>query len=78
MQSDIPMKTEINDETLAVRSKQLFTVTVKHTEAPAKKEVAFTADELRSVSLSMAIKRSEGEVMVVDGPFIETKELIAG
>ncbi|MES3020732.1 MAG: YciI family protein [Pseudomonadota bacterium] len=49
-----------------------------HNAAEAKKGVLLAADGLRSSALGTRVNFSAGKASVVDGPFTEIKELVAG
>jgi hypothetical protein len=50
----------------------------KFIEEMAKAGVLLAADGLQPSSKGMRVRRSDGKFAVTDGPFTETKELIAG
>ncbi len=49
-----------------------------HNAAEAQKGVLIAADGLRSTHTSTRVKRTAGKLALLDGPFTEIKELIAG
>jgi hypothetical protein len=61
-----------------VPEKELFTAMAKYNEDLAKAGVLLALEGLHPSSKGARVKFSGGKQTVVDGPFTETKELIAG
>ena len=59
-------------------TQKMFTEMGKFNEALAKAGIIQTADGLRPSSAGKRIKFTDGHATVIDGPFAETKELVAG
>lgn len=57
---------------------KLFEAMGKYNEELVKAGVMLAADGLQPSSKGARVKFSDGETVVTDGPFAETKELIAG
>jgi hypothetical protein len=57
---------------------KLFAAMDKYNEELVKAGVMLSADGLRPSSKGKRVKFSSGQKIVTDGPFAETKELIAG
>jgi hypothetical protein len=57
---------------------QMFKDMGKFNEALVKAGIMVEGDGLKPSSAGKRIKFSEGGVSVIDGPFVETKELVAG
>ena len=57
---------------------KLFTEMGKFNEALVKAGVLLAAEGLHPTSKGVRIKYSDGKTTVIDGPFTESKELIAG
>jgi len=57
---------------------KLFEAMGKYNEELVKAGVMLAADGLKPSSKGARVKFSDGETVVTDGPFAETKELIAG
>ena len=72
------VKATKNSEAGALPSQQLLTEMFKFNEELVKAGVMLEGDGLRPSSKGKRIKFSGGKRTVVDGPFAETKELIAG
>lgn len=47
-------------------------------EEATQKGILYGADPLAATSTAITVRRQDGEVMVIDGPFAETKEQLAG
>jgi len=72
------VKATKNSEAGALPSQQLLTEMFKFNEELVKAGVMLEGDGLKPSSKGKRIKFSGGKRTVVDGPFAETKELIAG
>jgi hypothetical protein len=72
------VKATRNSEAGALPSQQLLTEMFKFNEELVKAGVMLAGDGLKPSSKGKRIKFSGGKRTVVDGPFAETKELIAG
>jgi hypothetical protein len=59
-------------------TQKMFTEMGKFNEALAKAGIIQTADGLRPSSAGKRIHFTDGHTKVIDGPFAETKELVAG
>ena len=59
-------------------TQKMFTEMGKFNEALAKAGIIQTADGLKPSSAGKRIKFTDGHATVIDGPFAETKELVAG
>jgi hypothetical protein len=59
-------------------SAELVTKMGKFNEALVKAGVMLAADGLHASSKGKRVRFSGGQTMVIDGPFAETKELVAG
>ena len=59
-------------------TQKMFTEMGKFNEALAKAGIIQTADGLRPSSAGKRILFTDGHTKVIDGPFAETKELVAG
>jgi hypothetical protein len=59
-------------------TQKMFTEMGKFNEELAKAGIIQTADGLRPSSAGKRIKFKDGATTVIDGPFAETKELVAG
>jgi hypothetical protein len=57
---------------------KIFAEMIKFNEEMVKAGVMLAGEGLHPSSKGARIRFSEGKTMVIDGPFIETKELIAG
>ncbi len=57
---------------------QMFKDMGKFNEALVKAGIMVEGDGLKPSSAGKRVKFSEGGVSVIDGPFVETKELVAG
>src|SRR5437899_98287 len=72
------VKADKNSEAGVMPSKELLTEMGKFNEELAKAGVMLAADGLQPSSKGARVKFTEGKPIVVDGPFTETKELVAG
>lgn len=59
-------------------TQKMFTEMGKFNEALAKAGIIQAADGLRPSSAGKRVKFTEGHAVVIDGPFAESKELVAG
>jgi len=59
-------------------TQKMFTEMGKFNEALAKAGIIQAADGLKPSSAGKRIKFTEGHALVIDGPFAESKELVAG
>jgi len=59
-------------------SQELLTAMTKYNEEMAKAGVLLQGEGLRASAKGARVKFANGEPTVTDGPFTETKELIAG
>jgi len=71
-------KADKNTEAGVMPSTELITEMMKYNEELVKAGVMRAGDGLHSSSKGARIKFSKGKPSVMDGPFSETKELIAG
>jgi hypothetical protein len=71
-------KADKNTEAGALPSQELLTAMLKYNEELAKAGVLLQGEGLRASSNGARVKFSGGTPIVTDGPFAETKELIAG
>jgi hypothetical protein len=72
------VKATKNSEAGVMPSEQLLTEMGKYNEEPAKAGVLLAGEGLHPSSKGARVKFSGGERTVIDGPFSETKELVAG
>jgi hypothetical protein len=72
------VKASKESEAGVLPSKELLTEMGKFNEELAKAGVLLSADGLHATSKGARVKFSGSKRMVIDGPFAETKELIAG
>ena len=72
------VKATKNSEAGALPSKQLLTDMGRYNEELVKAGVMLAGDGLKPSAKGKRIKFSGSKRTVVDGPFTETKELIAG
>jgi hypothetical protein len=72
------VKADKNSEAGIMPGKQLLTDMGKFNEELANANVLLAAEGLQPTSKGVRVKFSEGKKIVIDGPFAETKELIAG
>lgn len=71
------MKGDANSEVGVLPSKELIQEMGKFMEEVTKAGVLLASDGLKPSSQAKRVRASEGKVTVTDGPFTETKELIA-
>ena len=74
----IIVKANKDSEAGVMPSKELLTEMGKFNEELVKAGVMLAADGLHASSKGARVKFSDGKTTVIDGPFAETKELIAG
>jgi hypothetical protein len=74
----ILVKANKDSEAGVMPSKELLTEMGKFNEELAKAGVLLAADGLHPTSKGARVRFSGGKRTVIDGPFAETKELIAG
>ena len=74
----ILVKADKNSEAGALPDKKLLTEMTKYNEELAKAGVLLAAEGLQPSSKGARVKFSGDKRTVTDGPFAETKELIAG
>ena len=72
------VKADKNSEAGVMPSQQLLTAMGKYNEQLAKAGVLLAAEGLHPSSKGARVRFSGGKKTVIDGPFTETKELIAG
>jgi len=72
------VKADKNSEAGIMPSKQLLTDMGKFNEELANANVLLAAEGLQPTSKGVRVKFSGGNKTVIDGPFAETKELVAG
>ena len=72
------VKADKNSEAGVLPSQELLAEMMKYNEELVKAGVMLTADGLHASSKGARVKFSDGKTSVTDGPFAETKELIAG
>src|SRR5882672_6659902 len=71
-------KADKNTEAGVLPSRELLAAMLKYNEELAKAGVLLQGEGLRASSNGARVKFSGGTPIVTDGPFAETKELIAG
>jgi len=74
----ILLKADQNTEAGILPGEELLTAMGKYNEELVKAGVLLAAEGLQPSSKGARVQFSGGKRMVVDGPFAETKELIAG
>jgi hypothetical protein len=74
----ILMKADKDSEAGVLPSQELFTEMGKFNEELVKAGILLAAEGLHPSSKGARVKFSGNKRMVIDGPFAETKELIAG
>jgi len=72
------VKADKNSEAGIMPSKQLLTDMGKFNEELASANVMLAGEGLQPTSKGARVKFSGGKKTVIDGPFAETKELVAG
>jgi len=72
------VKADKDSEAGVLPSQELLTEMMKYNEELVKAGVMLAADGLHASSKGARVKFSDGKTTVTDGPFAETKELIAG
>jgi len=72
------VKANKDSEAGVMPSEELISAMTKYNEELVKAGVLLDASGLQPSSKGARVKFSKGKVTVVDGPFAETKELIAG
>jgi hypothetical protein len=72
------VKADKNSEAGILPKKELFEKMGKYNEELVKAGVMLAAEGLQSTSKGKRVKFSGSQRTVIDGPFTETKELIAG
>jgi len=72
------VKADKNSEAGVMPSKQLLTDMGNFNEELAKAGVMLAGEGLHPSSKGVRVKFSGGKTSVIDGPFAETKELVAG
>src|SRR5881628_1396244 len=72
------VKADKNSEAGVMPSQQLLTAMGKYNEELAKAGVLLAAEGLHPSSKGARVRFAGGKRTVIDGPFTETKELIAG
>ena len=72
------VKADKNSEAGVMPSQQLLTAMGKYNEQLAKAGVLLAAEGLHPSSKGARVRFAGGKKTVIDGPFTETKELIAG
>lgn len=78
MQVMVLIKSNADAEAGGPPSEQLITEMIKYNEELAKAGVLLAARGLHPSSKGVRVKLAGEKTVVTDGPFIETKELIAG
>ena len=72
------VKADKNSEAGVMPSQQLLTAMGKYNEQLAKAGVLLAAEGLHPSSKGARVRFAGGKKTVIDGPFTETKELVAG
>ena len=72
------VKADKNSEAGVLPSQEILTEMMKYNEELVKAGVMLAAEGLHASSKGCRVKFSGGKKTVTDGPFAETKELIAG
>ncbi len=72
------VKADKNSEAGSMPSKELLTAMGKFNEELANAGVMLAGEGLHPTSKGARVKFSGGKTTVIDGPFAETKELVAG
>ena len=71
-------KADKNTESGVLPSEELLSAMMKYNEEMVKAGVMLQGEGLQPSSKGARVRFSGGKPMVIDGPFTETKELIAG
>jgi hypothetical protein len=71
-------KADRNTEAGVLPSKELLAAMLRYNEELVKAGVFVQGEGLRASSKGVRVRFSGGKATVIDGPFAETKELIAG
>jgi len=71
-------KADEKTEAGALPTQELLTAMIKYNEEMVKAGVMRQGEGLRASSIGARVKFSGGKPVVIDGPFTEAKELIAG
>jgi hypothetical protein len=74
----IIVKADKDSEAGVLPTQELLSEMMKYNEQLVKAGVMLSADGLHASSKGARVKFAEGKTTVTDGPFAETKELIAG
>src|SRR5881398_1021270 len=74
----ILLKADKNSEAGALPDEKLLTEMGKYNEELAKAGVMLAGEGLHPTSKGARVKFAAGKTSVIDGPFAETKELVAG
>ena len=74
----VMIKATKNSEAGVMPSQQLFTEMGKFNEELVKAGMLLAGEGLQPSSKGARVRFSDGKLTVIDGPFVETKELIAG
>ncbi len=72
------VKADKNSEAGSLPSKQMLTDMGKYNQELANAGVMLAGEGLHPSSKGSRVKFSDGKTSVIDGPFAETKELVAG
>src|SRR5438876_9493385 len=72
------VKADKNSEAGVLPTKELLSEMGKYNEELVKAGVMLAGEGLHASSKGVRVRFSEGKRTVIDGPFTETKELIAG
>jgi hypothetical protein len=72
------VKADDKSEAGIMPSQELLTAMMKYNEGLAKAGVLLAAEGLHASAKGARVKFSAGKTTVIDGPFAETKELVAG
>src|SRR5713226_9080635 len=74
----VSVKAKKDSKAGVLREKKILTEIVKKKERLLKAGVMLAAEGLQPSSKGVRVKFSGGKPTVIDGPFTETKELVAG
>jgi hypothetical protein len=72
------VKATANSEAGVMPSEEMFVEMGKYNEELVKAGIMLTGEGLHPSSKAKRIRFAEGKTSVIDGPFAETKELVAG